>query len=67
MGARGVEVLLGVIDKGKGALPHAHPGIEQVCYLLSGTARAQVQDEWADMVARRLLLLPRPTCPTCSP
>lgn len=49
VGARGVEVLLGVIDKGQGALPHAHPGIEQVCYLISGTARAQVQDEWADM------------------
>ena len=50
VGSRGVEVLLGVIDKGQGALPHAHPGIEQVCYLLSGSARAQVQDEWADMV-----------------
>jgi len=49
VGSRGVEVLLGVIDKGKGALPHAHPGIEQVCYLISGMARAQVQDEWADM------------------
>jgi len=49
VGARGVEVLLGVIEKGKGALPHAHPGIEQVCYLISGTARAQVQDEWAHM------------------
>lgn len=42
MGSRDVDVLLGVIDKGQGALPHAHPGIEQVCYLLSGTARAQV-------------------------
>lgn len=51
VGAKNVEVLLGVIEKGKGALPHAHPGIEQVCYLLSGTARAQVKDEVADMVA----------------
>ncbi len=51
VGARGVEVLLGVIEKGQGALPHAHPGIEQVCYLLSGTARAQGADETADMVA----------------
>lgn len=50
VGAQNVEVLLGVIEKGKGALPHAHPGIEQVCYLLSGTARAQVNDEVADMV-----------------
>jgi len=51
VGARHVEVLLGVIEKGQGALPHAHPGIEQVCYLLEGTARAQVGDEIADMVA----------------
>lgn len=51
VGSRHVEVLLGVIEKGSGALPHAHPGIEQVCYLLSGTARAQVGNESADMVA----------------
>lgn len=51
VGSRHVEVLLGVIEKGQGALPHAHPGIEQVCYLLSGTARAQVEEEVADMVA----------------
>lgn len=51
VGSKHVEVLLGVIEKGNGALPHAHPGIEQVCYLLEGTARAQVGDESADMVA----------------
>ncbi|CAM4390511.1 cupin domain-containing protein [Bordetella tumbae] len=51
VGSKHVEVLLGVIEKGQGALPHAHPGIEQVCYLLEGTARAQVGDESADMVA----------------
>jgi uncharacterized RmlC-like cupin family protein len=38
VGAKNIEVLLGVIEKGKGALPHAHPGIEQVCYLLAGRA-----------------------------
>ncbi|MGH8730413.1 MAG: cupin domain-containing protein, partial [Burkholderiales bacterium] len=32
VGANKVEVVLGVIEKGKGALPHSHPGIEQVCY-----------------------------------
>ncbi|OZI43523.1 cupin [Bordetella genomosp. 5] len=51
VGSRHVEVLLGEIERGQGALPHAHPGIEQVCYLLEGTARAQVGDESADMVA----------------
>ena len=49
VGARHVEVILGVIEQGKGALPHAHPGIEQVCYLLSGTARAEVDGVAADM------------------
>ena len=47
VGARQVEVMLGVIEKGKGALPHAHPGIEQVCYLLEGEARAEVGGEAA--------------------
>ena len=42
VGARQVEVVLGVIEKGKGALPHRHPGIEQVCYMLEGRARAEV-------------------------
>ena len=57
VGARNLEVVLGVIEKGKGALPHAHPGIEQVCYLLEGRARAEVGGEDLRTVARRLLLL----------
>lgn len=51
VGAEHVEVLLGTIEKGQGALPHAHPGIEQVCYLLSGSARAEMNGEAVDMVA----------------
>lgn len=50
VGARGVEVLLGVIEKNGGALPHAHPGIEQVCYLLEGAARAEVNGEICDLL-----------------
>ena len=49
VGARNVEVVLGVIEKGKGALPHAHPGIEQVCYLLAGRARAEVGGEVCEL------------------
>jgi mannose-6-phosphate isomerase-like protein (cupin superfamily) len=49
VGSKNVEVLLGVIEKGKGALPHAHPGIEQVCYLLEGTALAEVGGERCEM------------------
>jgi len=45
VGAAQVEMVLGVIEKGKGALPHRHPGIEQVCYLLEGRALAEVDGQ----------------------
>jgi quercetin dioxygenase-like cupin family protein len=49
VGAKQVEVILGFIEKGKGAMPHAHPGIEQVCYLLEGAIRAEVDGEVCDL------------------
>lgn len=49
VGARQMELLLGTLHKGGGALPHAHPGIEQACYLLEGTARVEVGDECFDL------------------
>ena len=45
VGAKQLEVLVGEIERGKGALPHAHPGIEQVCYLLEGAAHVEVGGE----------------------
>ena len=49
VGAEKLEVILGTIEKGKGALPHAHPGIEQVCYMLEGRARAEVGGETCEL------------------
>jgi quercetin dioxygenase-like cupin family protein len=49
VGAKQVEMLIGEVERGKGALPHAHPGIEQVCYLLEGTAHVEVGDETFEM------------------
>jgi len=49
VGARGIEVVLGTIERGQGALPHAHPGIEQVCYMLEGTAVAEVGGERCEL------------------
>ena len=49
VGAKQLEVLVGTIEKGKGALPHAHPGIEQVCYMLQGRAVAEVAGERCEM------------------
>lgn len=45
VGARHIELLVGEITKNHGAAPHAHPGIEQVCYLLEGRAIAQVDGQ----------------------
>jgi quercetin dioxygenase-like cupin family protein len=45
VGAKQLEMLIGEIERGRGALPHAHPGIEQVCYLLEGTAHVEVGGE----------------------
>ena len=44
-GAKQLEVVHGTLQPGKGALPHAHPGIEQVCYILEGAAVAEVAGE----------------------
>ncbi len=54
VGAQHIEVLLGVIGgklgaAGGGALPHRHPGIEQVCYLLEGRARVEVGSEVSEL------------------
>jgi len=49
VGAKHVEVLLGVIEKGQGAAPHAHPALEQVCYMLEGTALAEVEGERCEL------------------
>jgi quercetin dioxygenase-like cupin family protein len=45
VGAKQVEMLIGEVERGKGALAHAHPGIEQICYLLEGAAHVEVGGE----------------------
>jgi len=49
VGAKQLEVLIGEVERGKGALPHAHPGIEQACYLLEGEAQVEIGDENFEM------------------
>jgi mannose-6-phosphate isomerase-like protein (cupin superfamily) len=50
VGANHVEMLIGIIEKNHGASPHADPGIEQICYLLEGTAVAEVDGRRKEMV-----------------
>ena len=58
VGASNVEVLIGEIERGKGALPHAHPGIEQACYLLEGNAHVEVAGEKFELAAGEACFFP---------
>ncbi len=49
VGAQQLEVVLGTVQKGQGAQPHSHPGIEQVCYLLEGRARAEIAGQTLEL------------------
>jgi quercetin dioxygenase-like cupin family protein len=49
--SKNIEVIVGEIERGKGALPHKHTGIEQVCYLLEGEAHVEVGGEKFGMKA----------------
>ena len=39
-------------------MPHAHPGIEQACYLLEGTAHVEIADQTFDMVPGDMCFFP---------
>ena len=45
VGARNVEVVLGIIDPGGQAEPHFHTDIEQVIYLLEGRVEVGMRGE----------------------
>jgi mannose-6-phosphate isomerase-like protein (cupin superfamily) len=51
VGSSNVEVILGEIERGKGAHPHLHTGIEQVCYLLEGSAHVEIGEAKFEMKA----------------
>jgi quercetin dioxygenase-like cupin family protein len=61
VGAKQVEMLIGEIERGQGALPHAHPGIEQVCYLLEGAAHVEVGDEAFELAPGEACFFPADT------
>jgi quercetin dioxygenase-like cupin family protein len=58
VGAGNLEVVLGEIEGGAGALAHAHPGIEQVCYLLEGEAHVEVAGETFELKAGEACFFP---------
>jgi quercetin dioxygenase-like cupin family protein len=58
VGAKNLEVLIGEVERGKGALPHSHPGIEQACYLLEGNAHVEVAGEKFEMAPGEACFFP---------
>ncbi len=42
VGAASLEIVLGTLAPGGEAIRHAHPGIDQVCYMLEGRARVEL-------------------------
>ena len=67
VGSRHVEVLLGVIEAGQGALPHAHPGIEQVCATCCPAPRGRRWRTNGPTWRRATAAISRRTCRTSSP
>jgi mannose-6-phosphate isomerase-like protein (cupin superfamily) len=49
VGSQRIELLHGTVSKGQGALPHAHPDIDQICYVLAGRALAEVDGQKKEM------------------
>jgi quercetin dioxygenase-like cupin family protein len=41
-GAQFMEIILGDIERHKGSVAHAHPGMEQAVYVLEGEATAEI-------------------------
>ena len=49
VGSEHLELLEGTVEPGQGALPHAHPDLDQVIYMLTGTARAEIDGQSREM------------------
>src|SRR5258708_21443920 len=44
-----LELLEGTVEPGQGALPHAHPDLDQVVYVLTGTPRPEIDGQVPEM------------------
>jgi len=49
VGAKNLEIVLGQAVKKGGALPHAHPDLEQVVYVLAGCLRGELGGQTRDL------------------
>jgi quercetin dioxygenase-like cupin family protein len=57
-GARFMEVIYGDLERGGGAAPHAHPGMEQATYIIEGEGTLTVDGTVHKISAGDLLFFP---------
>ena len=57
-GAQFMEVIYGDLERGGGAVKHAHPGMEQATYVIEGEATVEVEGEVHRVTAGDLLFFP---------
>ena len=62
VGSTQLEVVIGTVQPDCGALPHRHPGIEQVCYLLKGKVRVEVGGQTAQLGVGDCCFFPSGEC-----
>ena len=59
VGSHQLEILEGTIQPGQGALPHVHPNLDQVVYMLAGRARAEIDGQSKDLAAGDVVFFPK--------
>ncbi len=59
VGSQHLEILHGTVTPGQGALPHAHPGVDQAVYLLAGRALAQIDGQSRELGPGDAAFFPR--------
>ena len=57
-GSQFLEIVYGDIEREKGAVAHAHPGMEQATYVLEGEATAEIDGVTYHVKAGDLLFFP---------
>jgi quercetin dioxygenase-like cupin family protein len=57
-GAQFMEIIYGDIERHAGAVPHAHPGLEQATYVIEGEATAEVDGVVYQVRAGDVLFFP---------
>jgi len=59
VGSHQLEILEGTIEPGQGAVPHVHPNLDQVVYMLAGRDRAEIDGQTKILSAGDVAFFPK--------